>query len=71
MTTMFDAFDENNQPTQVPGIVVSCTAPECVNGGIEIEVPDDPNGYAVCGGCSATLRIGTNIAPPPAMGVSS
>lgn len=69
--TMWDAYDENNNPVQVPGVIVTCTTPECVNDGIGIEVPDDPNGYAVCGGCGNTLRTGTNIQPPPDVGVSS
>ena len=71
MTTMFDAFDENNQHVQVLGVTVMCTTPQCVNESIEFDVPDDPYGYAVCGGCGNTLRTGTNITPPPEAEVTS
>ncbi len=72
--TTFTAYDENNQPIQVPGVIVSCTADGCVNAHIEYEVPDDPNGYAVCGGgCGGVLRQGANITlePPETPGVPS
>lgn len=57
-----NAFDDNNEPITVPLTTVACATEDCGNYGIEIAVPDDPNGYAVCGGgCLGILRVGTNV----------
>lgn len=61
---MYPAFDNKGNPIQVPGVLVACEITECENHAIEIEVPDDPYGYVVCGVCGSVLRVGTKIPSP-------
>lgn len=46
----FTIYDEDGNPTQVPGTTVACTTPGCVNAGVPITVPD-LSGAVQCGPC--------------------
>lgn len=59
----YTAFDNDGNQLLVDGVLVSCTNPLCGNFNVEIEVGDDPYGYAICGGIAPGE-------PDPATGVA-
>jgi hypothetical protein len=56
MTTFTILVDfETGETREVGGKFVACRTVDCMNQGVDIEVPDDPNGVVICGPCGQQI----------------